>query len=39
VLIVFTTSQDAPDAERIQRLADLLGERARTSAPAILSKL
>lgn len=28
VLIVFTAPQDGPDAERLQRLADLLGEPA-----------
>jgi hypothetical protein len=28
VLIVFTAAQDGPDAERLQRLADLLSEPA-----------
>jgi hypothetical protein len=28
VLIVFTAPQDGPDAERLQRLADLLSEPA-----------
>ena len=39
VLIVFTAPQDGRDAERLQRLADLLGGPPRTSAPALLSKL
>jgi hypothetical protein len=26
VLLVFTAPQDGPDAERLQRLADLIGE-------------